>query len=537
MDTNDKVCSACGTPSKPGDLFCLNCGAKLDFASGTSAAPPSGGNVATPSSGASFPTGAPAAPSAGSAPAAPAAPTPQNANSAAYSAPQNQGAPSAPGYGATSPGTAGSSTPVGSPPASGGAPAQPGAAAPATPPSAAQPSAPATGYGTTQPGNYQQPNATQQPPAAGYGSAQQQGYTAPGGGSNQPPTTGQQPPQYGQQPGQYGQQGNAAYGNQPQAGYPSSGQPGQYPGYGTPPAKKKKSVVPIVIIAVVVAVIAIAVVLFFLLRGSGGKAEYNTLLENITSSTSTTQVASYQSELDTFKTEHPDLVDADLTALVTACVEYDEASDDEYRYTDMIYELERLESSTVPQVASCASGLLPGIESAYDDYLAYIEEEEAAAAAAASAAAEEAASANSIDLASSPMPMLGNGTGALSVLDGQDVFSINAQNTSDKTITYFEIVAFFYDANGNPINGTNGYTWEWKKDDSMTIAPGGDHVPERDGYWAINSHSDVAYVVPFVVYTVFDDGTTWGSQLSSTDKAALADQLQARANEIVAAAM
>ncbi|MDL2253493.1 hypothetical protein LJC49_05385 [Ruminococcaceae bacterium OttesenSCG-928-I18] len=292
------------------------------------------------------------------------------------------------------------------------------------------------------------------------------------------------------------------------------------------------------IVAVVVALIAIIVVVFFLVRGGGNKAEYEDLLGRITSSSSPSQVASYESELDTFESENPDLVDTDLTALVNACVEYNDAADEEYRYTEMISELEQLESSSVPQVASCASELLPGVETDYDDYLYWLEEEEAAAEEETVPSEVTSTPASTeFDLATSPMPVSGNGLGELSTIDGQPVFSFPADNVSDRSIVYFEVIVFCYDAEGNPITGTNGYNWEWKRDDTMTIPPGGQHIPSRDGYWPFNDHSNVAYVVPFVVFTRFDDGSTWGSELSTAEKIALGDQLQSEADAIMAAAL
>ncbi len=345
-------------------------------------------------------------------------------------------------------------------------------------------------------------------------------------------------PGYAPQPGQPG------FGGQPQqpTGYPGGPQQPVYGGYGMPPANapKKKSALPVVIICVVVAVLALIGIGLFLMFGNSAKKDYDSLVKSIVGSTGMADVAAYQGQLDQFVSDNPKFtVDSDVSDLVAAGVAYDEADpDDEYRYTDAISELSYLENSSVVGLGSCASLLLDEVETAYDDYQTRMEEAAANAEAPATDDGNDAMGADDLgpyDPASSPMPITGDGLGVIDDIDGDPVFSFEATNSSDKTIDYFEIIAFYYDENGNPLVGTDGTTWSYKVDDTV-LEPGATHRPAVDGYWPMEEHPDAAYVVPLVVYTTFDDGSFWGEIILYEPSETFVDGLQQQADAIMAAA-
>ncbi len=282
-----------------------------------------------------------------------------------------------------------------------------------------------------------------------------------------------------------------------------------------------------------VAIIALGVVVFNLAVNSGKKAKYEDLLSNITAAGDVFTVTLYEDDLQTFESENPKMVPADLSSLMQICVDYAEAStDDETRYTDAISGLESLSASSVPEVASAATELLADIEVAYQDY----QDQMAAMEEGGGVFGGDLPTTATYDPATSPLPTSGNGLGVLDTMDGEAVFSFTAQNTSDKTVDYFEVIAFYYDKDGNPLADEDGLTWEYRIDDNSSIAPGSEHNPRNNGYWGITSHGDAAYVVPVVIYAEFDDGTSWGEWIFSAPDQAFVDAIQPLADATVAAA-
>ncbi len=538
MDTMDNKCKFCGASLPDGSSACPVCGravspapadhevdaviAELRAGAANAAAP----QTPVPPAPAPFVAAQPEAPAQQSAPQAAPAPfvAAQPEAPAQQSAPQAPSAP-APFVAAQPEAPAQQSAPQAAPaPAPFVAPRPEAAQQPATPqppafaaaqpapvPPPAQPAAPqAPAFSPAPPAAAQPPYMPQQPQSGPqfYSPPQAQPFgTQPAGQPLGAPGAQQGFPAQQQAQGQYG----AAPPSPPP--YPQQfNQPGG-PG-GNRPSKKKTKAGPIIAICSVVAALAIAAVVIFavVLPKQERKSEYSTLVQDICGSSTPAQVAKYLDELNEFDAANPGMVESDLKTLVEVCDEYENAVEDEYKYKDAISGLEKSEKSSNADIAACASTLLDDVDSEYDAY-------QTASASSSSAPAPPTSEPPSseppaTEEGADPLEVLNSGMGYIEY-DGVDYLcSFDARNNSDKAITYFETVFFFFDANGKPVNFSDGTNYLVLTDSSTYLAPGATHTPEEDGYWPYTGsgldESKVAMCVPFVSYVEFGDGSSWG---------------------------
>lgn len=239
---------------------------------------------------------------------------------------------------------------------------------------------------------------------------------------------------------------------------------------------------------------------------NNAKTEYNSLVARICASTSPNRVAGFRNEVDTFAQKNAKLVEDDLTKLLAACEEYKDAPEGDARYLDMIDEMESLSSSTNTQISACAGQLLDYVESEYDNYITYINND--------SSTPPDAGGGSSTgdDYFHDESPWtLDNPDMVYEVtnVDGRLQIPLSMTNTSDKTITYFEIWFYCYDSAGKPITGDHGLTVDWIYFEE-SYKPGKRLTPNVDGHVNLFSFTDVDFVIPFVCYVEFSDGTTWG---------------------------
>lgn len=255
------------------------------------------------------------------------------------------------------------------------------------------------------------------------------------------------------------------------------------------------------------------------MSGNSGQEEYESLRTRICAATTPTKVAMFGDELTAFEEEHPNLVEADLRALVELCQEYVDAEEDESKFTDMQSGLEKLKESDVEQVSSCAATLLKNVQNEYDDYLFYLElEEEEEEGRTNAGSGEEGTtpplpSANAVDnpnfVSDAPLQFVGP-----TILgeedDGTLTFTFDVKNVSEQTVLYAEYIIFIYDAYGAPAYLYSGDCWSIYNDTSE-IAAGASLSDTGLGYWSSDFYPDeVAYVLPLLLYVEFEDGSIWG---------------------------
>lgn len=382
------------------------------------------------------------------------------------------------------------------------APTAPVPAAPAAAPQATAPAAPATpaytapqapatsapSYGSTTP-NYGTTGATT--PSYGNTGTTTPGYGATGTTTPGYGTTGATTPGYSAPQQPYGAAGAGGYGG----GTPGYGQPG----YGTqPPAppKKKGPLVPILIICGVLVVVVVAVIFFMNSQKQKEiQAEYDALVTNICSSSSTSSVAAKEGLLDTFKATYPDfVVDADVEKLMDACVEYEDAySDDEYRYTEMLGTLEDLSMSSNSQVANCADKLASGVQADYDAYLESLLPPEPDPDE--DGDGDEDGDSNTLST-----------VGVVTISDGEGLLDV-VNSSSTKTATYFEIIIFGYNSSGERINGDDERGFDLRyTTGGLSVAPG----EVASLIIPLEYCADAAFGIAHISYAEYDDGTAYG---------------------------
>ena len=294
----------------------------------------------------------------------------------------------------------------------------------------------------------------------------------------------------------------------PPAGFGGSGGYNQL----TPPPKKKNTAL-IIILCLVGGVLLAGGIALFMIYGPPATArkdaqiteEYQQLLESICNAKNPAAIAKQRDRLDTFMYDNPGKVDTDLDKLVTACenYEYGDTTSKE-TFLSMISALERLENSSIAEVAACAETLLPDISSAYDTFAEASGREDAAPA-------EKEPAASPSDPFSDPAP--------LDKMDEEvyledDYYYFEFQNVSGKTINYIECWIFCYDENGDPLEGVaidaGLENVEWETDDPY-IVDGGYYTAEEHGVFKFYRCKGASFAIPFVSYIEFTDGTHWGT--------------------------
>ncbi|MFV0351274.1 MAG: zinc-ribbon domain-containing protein [Oscillospiraceae bacterium] len=307
------------------------------------------------------------------------------------------------------------------------------------------------------------------------------------------------------------------YGAPPLPGYSSTGStpPGSFtPGQPGAPVPPKKKVNPVVIILIVVAALSlIGVGLYFglnKLNESTVQDNYDQLVSDITSATSPGDVADYESKLAAFAEEHPDIVEEDPQTLMDISVEYEDASDDESRYIDMISELEALKSSDNSNISRCARKLMTSVTEDYEVFVL------------------GSGSGGGDDSSVSTSGNINNNTLSLDIFEdvelvelttGEDGVGISAKNNTSKTVDYFEVLVLYYNASGNPTVGPENINWDILEvsGDDVYIAPGGTWTSDEFGYWKVTNGTDAAFAYAFAYYIEYTDGTTEGASYYDVD--------------------
>ena len=329
----------------------------------------------------------------------------------------------------------------------------------------------------------------------------------------------------------------SSYGNATGASaYNTSAAPGNtyggasYP-YGQPiptpiPAKPKKKnpLIPISIV-LVLAILAgfIGNSRYTEQQAEKVQAEYTLVAETVCDASSPRMLLSNSALLEAFKSRYPEFkTDPDLQKLIDACAAYDFASENESRYLDMIAALEDLESSSVNEVADCATNLLTFVR---EDYEFYKEQ--------------------SIEPAPLPPPDKNNNDddlvhpfpaefpAVIDVFEGLPCYGIFATNLSSKTIVYFEVWLFCYDDKGNPIESSANLNLEWGRASVDPLTPG-DFISPADGVFPLTSCPEAAIGLPFVNYVEFSDGTSYGitDDSLSPEIQAIIDELKGLMDEM-----
>ncbi len=262
---------------------------------------------------------------------------------------------------------------------------------------------------------------------------------------------------------------------------------------------------PVLLLSIVAVVVALLTLFYFFFStqlAAEQQESYAQLVQSICASKTPTQAAEFRAELDTFAATNPGMVERDLETLVATCENYIAAPAGADKFTRTISQLEALTKSSIERIATCANNLLSPV---YVDYNAFLET---------ALAATSSSSQTILAGVSTETPLLVEGAATLGTADGETGFSITALNTSGKTINYIEVVLFCYDASGNEIIGSNGYSWEWVYD-YVTLPAGHRHTPEEHSYWHFTNCSNVAIGIPYINYVRFADGTEWGFSTSS----------------------
>ncbi len=308
----------------------------------------------------------------------------------------------------------------------------------------------------------------------------------------------------------------------------------------------------------VVITILVLVALFCVLMGFLANAfllapmRYDWLKEDIVLATSVAEVLEYQTELQEFQEENPDLVGAELDELMQACNDYEQADESEARYRTMLETLSRLQVSRDSAVANTAATLQQEVSEAYVSYVESIGGEisqdtqgdwdtwmdEVLNGLVGSEGGQmnsdtQAGPSEPFDFATMPLQTVGDGLGVWSDEDGERYVSFDADNVSGKDIVYFEIIAFFYDESGNPFVAGDGNTWEYFIDSGSILEAGDGHWADVNGYWECREHSQATYMVPIVIYTEYADGSSWGEYFDVEPTQEFANMAQEEANSIM----
>lgn len=315
----------------------------------------------------------------------------------------------------------------------------------------------------------------------------------------------------------------------PPPGTPSGGYgaPGYTPPPPPPPKKKKKSPLPIILLAVLGVLVIGGCVAFVLWHTSNSNTEalqndYNTLRDTICAGKTPGEVAAHQQALQDFKAQNPDLVEKDLTTLVTICVDYEEGNRDlERTFTNALDELDELRHSEVEGLSRCVKALIPVVESDYDLWV-YIHTEPPPPPepSSSSSSSSEAPPPSGNPGYTSPYPyeILSDNLAEIDYNYGDSgwgAYSFSFANASNKRIEYIQFITFCYDSSGARVVDSYDENYELG-DGYISLAPG-ETFYAWDDYWWFNYldqwEANIYYVIPFISYVEFEDGTTWGYDL------------------------
>lgn len=305
-----------------------------------------------------------------------------------------------------------------------------------------------------------------------------------------------------------------------------------------------------VVVLVVLAIAALALGAYAVGRDDA-RREYRDLQSRICQSETPAQVAGYLPDLEYYETRHGGQAAEELSLLVRSCYQYTIAEEGAQKYEALLQTLGGLASGS-GEVAECARHLLPLVAAAYEDYSYYGEGERPGGPDFGMPSPEEDSPWYGDDAPyfdedglplypsagemTTPMQVEGSGLGEIQGAPGQQSFSFTATNIAGKDIEYFEVMVYCYDRQGRPIAGENGYCWEWRNA-SVAVPAEGPFTPQSGEWWGFENFHDVAYVVPWVTYARFTDGTTWGltepQQEVTTNIIVAADNLQVYADVIV----
>lgn len=280
------------------------------------------------------------------------------------------------------------------------------------------------------------------------------------------------------------------------------------------------------IIIVLVLLVAIGIVAVLLVQNQQQKAvqaEYDAILTSITNAKSPSSVVSKASSLEDFVKANPSFsVDEDLLSLVEVCEEYEDASDGEDRYEDAISGLKSLEKSSVDKISSCAEKLRIYVEDDYEYYLASIN------IGSGSTDPGSSGGTGGTEGYSTAPPLEVVGEAELFVDDdGEPSFTFTSVNNSDKTVSYAELWAYCYDANGELVAPSNSMYVRWYTL-KETYAPGETMTSNELGWYNINiSGKDIAYVYIAFNYVEFSDGSTWGRYVTDAEMSNLPAEVKA----------
>lgn len=346
---------------------------------------------------------------------------------------------------------------------------------------------PETYANSTPTGNFSAPPAPNagyppQPPVNGYstptyGVPTQTGYSAP-----------LQPPAYTAPPVSGG-------------GYPPPGMPPQppygatpygYPGGPVPPPQKSSKAGLIITLSIVggLSLLIILFAVFSNMIKNQKSEEYNQFLIKITNATTPEAALTYSDDFLTFAYANPDSVDYDLKSLVYACEDYvDGDKNDAITYTNMLDEMEYLQDSSIPQIEKCAFTLYTYVN---EEYAAFLAEQ-------GETTIPDAGSLNNLSIISDV---------EIEYEDGKSFYSFDIENTGDKTVTYFEIWVFCYDAEGNPLPANDDLNIEWAFYNDNFLP--GEVISSDSGWWEFYDFPDTVIAIPYISYAEFDDGTSAG---------------------------
>lgn len=329
------------------------------------------------------------------------------------------------------------------------------------------------------------------------------------GGYSQPtpPTNGySQPSGFSPNPNQYGQAPPAPM----QGGYLPPQQPPLATGYPTPPypygsvPPKKKNTTLIVVVSIV-GVLCLLGLIFFInsLRNIVKiQTEYEEIKTNILNSQTPSEVTRYSREFYDFNDKYSAYVDADVQKIMSISEEYVDGNKSiDSTYDTAIDDYLLLLISEDDGVSDCAYTLSDAV---FNDKDAYLLEKESLSS---PDALEEAG------MYDSPIEI--NGDAWIGTDNGSPVFSINAENVSDKTVTYFEIWFFCYDESMKPMESANNLNIEWVYFDG-TLIPG-ETITLEDGSWSLLDFPETAYGLPYISYVEYSDGTSYGSTCENMD--------------------
>ncbi len=366
-------------------------------------------------------------------------------------------------------------------------------------------------------------------PPAGYGAPPRP--VMPGYGQASPPAPGVASPGYGPPPAPA-----------PPAAYGAPMRPTP------PPIKKNRAPLIIMLCAVAVVLVGGGLAAFLLLGGSDApdttQTDYDTLAATITAQQTPDAVAAYSDDLSDFVADHPSVqASDDLAELVGVCAQYaGSAWDNENRYTAAESALGRLANADDAAVADCAYTCLGVVRADYDEFIDYFTDPTppdpgppvtSSLPGSSSPPPGQTTPADPFD--NPPYDMAEMDFADLYVEDDTLWYSFNFTNTGNKTIVEIEGRVFCYDAEGNPVYDEFGDNWDWCWDYDLDIAPG-DTYGMYD-YLSYLLPDQVTYIFPVILYTHYDDGSTWGmpSDADDTDTLyAVYDTVNAMIDEMVA---